>query len=467
MTLNRLAAGRLAAGLASVLLAGCAAQHYVPAPLAADAAASAFSARSLADPGLRSFEERCLGGSIEAWPTPTWDLKTLSLAAWYFNPQLDEARASLSESQAALKTAGARPNPTLSASPGVPSPYLLTLDLSFPLETAGKRGLRIEGARNLELASRLELAETAWKIRSAVREALLDYLVSVQSLDRLRSEAEIRETQVKILQQMFSAGESRRLEVDAARSELSRAHSALRAAEEASAEQTAKLAAAIGVPAGALRGAHLVWPDLAAPPRAESFPLAEMQRDAVLNRLDVRDSLARYAAAEAALQLEIAKQYPDVDLGPGYTYEELRSYFTVGLSAAIPLFDRNQGPIAEAEARRRQASAQFVETQSQAISRSERALAIYRVALEGLTEAGQLASLEERRLEATRQSVRAGEQDSLDLADAEIQYSIAAGARLDAVAHAQRALGELEEAVERPLAPGDELPAVKDLDAPR
>ena len=187
----------------------------------------------------------------------------------------------------------------------------------------------------------------------------------------------------------------------------------------------------------------------------------------MLNRLDVRDSLARYAAAEAALRLEIAKQYPDVDLGPGYTYEEGHSYFTVGLSAAIPLFDRNQGPIAEAEARRRQAAAQFVETQSQAISRSERALAVYRVALEGLTEAGQLASLEERRLEATRQSVRAGEQDGLDLADAQIQYSIAAGARLDAVAHAQRALGELEEAVERPLAPGDELPAVKDLDAPR
>ena len=73
-----------------------------------------------------------MGAPIEAWPTPTWDLKTLSLAAWYFNPQLDEARANLSESQAALKTAGARPNPTLSVTPGIPSPYLLTLDLSSP-----------------------------------------------------------------------------------------------------------------------------------------------------------------------------------------------------------------------------------------------------------------------------------------------------------------------------------------------
>jgi outer membrane protein, heavy metal efflux system len=458
---------RLAATLASVLLAGCAAQRYEPAPLAPDAAASAFNARSLADPGLCSFEEGSLGRSIEAWPPAEWDRKTLSLAALYFNPQLDEARASVSESQAALKTAGARPNPTLSVTPGVPSPYLLTLDLSFPLETAGKRGYRIQAARNLELASRLQLAQTAWTIRGAVRTALLDYLTSLQSLGLLRSEAELRESQVRILERMFSAGEARRSELDAARSELSRAHSALRAAEEAGAEETAKLAAAIGVPAAALRDARFSWPDVAAPPRAESLPLAEIQRDAVLNRLDVRDSLAQYAAAEAELQLEIAKQYPDVDLGPGYTYEEGRSYFTVGLSAAIPLFDRNQGPIAQAEARRRKAAAQFVEAQSQAISRSERALAVYTVALQGLAEAERLASIEERRREATRQSVRAGEQEGLDLAEAEIQYSIAARARLDAVAHAQRALGELEEAVERPLAAGDELPVVKDLDAPR
>src|SRR5271170_5191115 len=108
---------RLAATLASMLLAGCAAQRYQPAPLAPDAAASAFNARSLADPGLRSFEESSLGRSIEAWPPAEWDRATLSLAALYFNPQLEEARASVAESQGALKTAGARPNPTLSVTP--------------------------------------------------------------------------------------------------------------------------------------------------------------------------------------------------------------------------------------------------------------------------------------------------------------------------------------------------------------
>jgi hypothetical protein len=35
------------------------------------------------------------------------------------------------------------------------------------------------------------------------------------------------------------------------------------------------------------------------------------------------------------------------------------------------------------------------------------------------------------------------------------------------MAHTQHALGDLEEAVERPLVPDEELPPLKELDAPR
>ena len=61
--------------------------------------------------------------------------------------------------------------------------------------------------------------------------------------------------------------------------------------------------------------------------------------------------------------------------------------------------------------------------------------------------------------------MQAGEQGRLDLDDAEIEHSAAERARLDALAHAQRALGDLEDAVERPLAAGDALPAIAGLDA--
>jgi hypothetical protein len=187
-----------------LLLAGCTLRRYQPAPIAASATASRLESRNLTDPGLQSFLETNLDHQISPWPLKTWGLQTLSLAGLYFNPALDLARARVDTAEASMITAGARPNPTLSVSPGVPYPYLLTLDFAIRIETAGKRGYRLQIARNLDQAARLDLADSAWTIRSGIRLALLNYLVALRSLDLVRSEAQVRNDQVTILEQILS-----------------------------------------------------------------------------------------------------------------------------------------------------------------------------------------------------------------------------------------------------------------------
>jgi outer membrane protein TolC len=333
---------------------------------------------------------------------------------------------------------------------------LFNLDFSVPIETAGKRGHRIQTARSLDEAARFDLADSAWKVRISVRIALLNYLLAARSLDSLRSEETIRGEQVNILQQRFLIGEIPRPEVDLARIELSKADLAINTVEGQLAEAKAALAASIGIPVAGLRGFEFSWADLDSPPGAESLSPEEIQRDAVLNRLDVRRSLAQYAAAEADLQLEISKQYPDLQIGTGYTYEETNNFFTLGLSTILPLFNRNQGPIAEAEARRKEAAASFLEKQAQVIAGGERALALYKAALKELAEVDQtLSKLQDSQLRMMRQAVRLGEEDRLGLNGVQIQSAVLARARLDALARAQSALGELEDAVQRPLDPGD------------
>src|SRR5260370_37601840 len=98
------------------LLTGCAVQRYRPAPIVASATASRFESRNLADSSLQSFEEQNLGRAVSPWPPKTWDLQTLSVAALYFNPALDSARARVAATEAALVTAGARPHPSLNLS---------------------------------------------------------------------------------------------------------------------------------------------------------------------------------------------------------------------------------------------------------------------------------------------------------------------------------------------------------------
>jgi cobalt-zinc-cadmium efflux system outer membrane protein len=441
--------------LAGILsLAGCAAQRYQAAPIVPSATASRLESRNLADSGLQLFVEQNLGQPVSPWPPATWDLQTLSLAALYFNPALDSARARVAGSEAALITAGARPNPTLSIAPGIPSPYLLTLDFSIPIETAGKRGHRMQAARSLDQATRFDLADSAWTVRSGVRAALLNYIIASQTLELFRSEENVRQDQINILEQMYSAGEITRQNVDLARIELSKSHLAISTTEGQIDEAKAALAASIGIPVAGLRGSQFSWPGMDTPPSAESLSPKDVQREAVVNRLDIRRALAQYAAAEAGLQLEIAKQYPDINIGPGYTYEETHSFFTVGAFSTIPLFNRNQGPIAGAEARRKEAAAAFLERQAQVIARSERALAVYTAALKELSEAESLRKLQENQMQITRQAIRSGADIRLSLDSVEIQSWVLARARLDALARAQRALGELEDAVQRPLDPG-------------
>ncbi|PYU36019.1 MAG: TolC family protein [Acidobacteria bacterium] len=446
--------------IVSVLpLTSCAIQRYRAAPIVPAETASRFEARNLSDPGLQPFVEKSLGQPISPWPPKLWDLPTLSLMALYFSPEMQAARARLAEAEAAIVTAGARPNPVFDLSPGVPSPYLLTLDFAVPIETRGKRGYRIRSARSLDQAARFDLADSAWKVHSGVRRALLDHLLASRSLELLRSEEQIRTEQVRLLQERFVAGDIPRPELDLARIELSKAHLSISTAEGQVAETKAALAAAMGIPVPGIAGMDFAWTELESPPGTQSFSPQEIRRDAVLDRLDIRRSLAQYEAAESNLQLEIAKQYPDVQIAPGYTFEERNSFFTLGLSMTLPLFNRNQGPIAEAQAKRKEAAATFLQKQAQVIGDSERALATYSAALNELEEADQsLRQLQDTQLRMTQLAVAVGEEDRLTLNGVQLENAAVARARLDALGRAQIALGNLEDAVQRPLSPNDSFP---------
>ena len=379
----------------------------------------------------------------------------ISLAALYFNPALELPRAHVATANAAIRTAAAKPNPTFDLVPGVPAPYLLTTDILFMIETAGKRERRVRLAQNVDEAAKLDLADSAWSVVIGVRQAALNYLLTARGLELVRNEEKIREDQVGILERILSAGEITRLNVDPARIDLSKTQVGIQTAEGQVADAKAALAAAIGIPLAALDSVAFSWPEMDTPPQPESLSVGEVRRDAVINRLDIRRSLAQYAAAESNVQSEIAKQYPNFNIGPGYTFEERDSFFTVGFSTTLPVFNRNQGPIAEAEGRRKEAAAAFLQVQAQVIEKSERALAVYTAALKEVSAAQRLYQLQQSQLQAVERSIRAGADSRLSLDAVQIELSTLARARLDALGRAQTALGDLEDAVQRPLASDD------------
>jgi len=441
--------------LASPLITGCA--TYQSRPLQAPALETAYRARSFDNATLRSVVETGVGTLLPIWPPRALDLRTLTLIGYFYSADLDVARAQLGVAEAGVRAAGARVNPDLAVNVGYnrnPESHVeYGLVPAFTFETAGKRGYRILRAEHQAEAARIGLSAAGWTLRSRIRAAFVNHVLATQRLDVLRIEQGVRGEIVEIFDRRLAVGEAARPELDVYRVDLITTDAAVRAATGEVAQTRAVLANAVGVPLAALQDLPVEARVLESPPVEEDLPIRALQRAGVLHRADLQRSLADYAVVDAALRLELARQYPDVVLSPGYTFEEGFARYVLGAALQpVALFHRNQGPIAVAEAQRLEAAARFEALQGQAIGDMERALVQYGAARDEWRDANdRLIGVQHDREDAARRALAAGEGDRLSLASVRLQTVTAARARLDALTRVQSALGALEDAMQQPL----------------
>jgi outer membrane protein TolC len=95
---------------------------------------------------------------------------------------------------------------------------------------------------------------------------------------------------------------------------------------------------------------------------------------ALTRRPEMGRVLANYAAAEAELRLEVARQYPDLELGPGFIWDQGVHRWTLALALPNLLGFRNRAAITQAEAARAAAGARVVETQEGLLAEVDAAL---------------------------------------------------------------------------------------------
>lgn len=436
-------------GLACACVAGCA--HYEPQPLTADSVQAGLEQRTLDAPALLAFVREHL-----QCPAPPWDVDALTLAAWYYSPELDKARAQHQASAAAVLTAAQPPVPTLSlpfeynttASDGE-SPYTVGIGLDIPIETAGKRGYRVAQAQLLSTAARLDIGATAWRVRQRLRAQLLAFWDAGARANLLQSQLALRLQLLKMLERRRALGEASSPELYTVRAQVAGDRARLLQAKRDQAVALAAAAGVIGIPAGALQQQPLDLRAFDAPARA---PRRDGLLDAALrNRADVQAGLARYEASQSALQLAMANQYPDIHLGPGYTFDAGAHKIVFDLTGlSIPLPRNNRGPIAEATAKRRLAAAQVQATVASALADVDRAFAGWPPAAAALTSARDALAEQERLVHAAAAALRAGEEDRPNLLRSELD---AAAARLtvqQALLDLQKAAAAIEFAVQRP-----------------
>jgi len=438
------------------LAAGCA--HYQPQPLSPAAAVSRFEARCLDDPGLKAVLEQNAGRPVADWPQRAWDLNDLTQAAFYFHPGLQVARAQWLVAVAGEITAGARPNPTVTVNPsydsqipGNYSPWLVPVSFDVPIETAGKRGKRLAEAAAAAESARWNFIATAWQIRRGVRAGLQDLNAADKRANVLAGQFVLQKKIVNLLRGRFAAGEISRPELVAAEIALNQTQLDLSDAESARAAARSNLAQALGLDEAALAGRKFEFEFPAV--GLEELTAPQARAMALRSRADILAALADYAVAEDDLQLEVARQYPDLHLGPGYAWNNGNAgdnQWSLGLTLELPLLDQNQGPIAEAQARRKLAAAKFLELQSQIIGQIDLALDQIKAAREQLKNGNDLLASQRQQEASLKAQVTAGAADPLDLLAAQLATGSARLTTLDNEAKWQLAVGALEDALQRP-----------------
>ncbi|MGH8610484.1 MAG: TolC family protein [Gammaproteobacteria bacterium] len=438
------------------LVAGCA--RYEPKPLAPAQTASKLEARTLADLGLRTFVEANTPESAKEWPRRSWDLAGLTLVAFFYHPSLAVARAQWGIATAAIKTAAGRPNPTASVTPGYNfnaasgiSPWFPGFAFGVPIETAGKRGKRTSRAEYLAESARQNVSTVAWRVRSNVRTALIDLTMAKRRRNLLREQLEVQQRIAELLEQWYRAGAASAVEVSAARVALMKLQANEADVQRQMAEARNRLAEALGLPVAALVGARFrlllesVSNLAALPDKAKARRLALQQRS------DIRAALANYEASQSALQIEVAKQYPDLHLGSGYVWDQGDNKWDLAINLELPILNRNEGPIAEAEAKREETAAQLLALQAKVIAEIDRAAAALSTTTEQLKKLHQVHQASKDHLRLVQARLAVGAVDQIAFQNAKLEVGVSALAALDAEAKASLATGQLEEALQIPF----------------
>jgi len=452
---------RLGATVFAALLSGC--LHIPPAPLSPADSAHALETRTLADPALQAFLSESFGRPREPWPRTSWNVEELTLAAIYFHPSLRVARAQLERADAHEEKAAQRPNPSLTLNPqridpaGGSSPWSGFVQLSWTIETAGKRARYEAVARAGTRVAAANLESAVWLLRGQLTQAVFGLrAATARSVDRERS-LELLTQRLGLFERRSQAGTGTLSEEARERSAQTRAAADRASSARLEAEARARLAAAIGLPRQALDDLELALEPDGAWTLAADLGSMDARDTALQGRSDILAALADYDAAEANLRLELALQYPNIVLGPTDQYQQGTHQWGLSLTLDLPLVSRNQGGVAEARAARDESAARFEALQAQVMSEVDDACASLDAARNERLRAGEsLDAAEEGAIFAAR-ALASGATDRVTWLAAE---SVAVQARLvvvDAEEQVQRARARLEVAV-RPH--GSEIVAV-------
>ena len=380
-----------------------------------------------------------------------------ALARAHDHPRLRAAASARDAAGGAALQAGALPNPELSVlvEDTRRATRTTTVALNQPLELGGQRGARRGAAELAQRQAQAELATREAEVRAAVVAAWYE-LALAQRRQALSAElAGLAARATQAAAQRVAAGKAPPIEETRARVAEAQVRASAAGTDGDARAARQQLAAAMGI----------VQPDF----ERVADPLDRLPDPAAWSTLEQRIGATpawqqadlEVQRREALSSAERGKRLPDLTLTLGLKRDEQfvreggRNQAVLGFSLPLPLFDRNQGALAEALKREDQARAERevlrAEWHNQAVQARERLAAAVAEA-RSLREHVLPAAAEALSL-ATR-GYELGRYGFIELLDAQRTRFDAELQALRAAAAAWRAEAELQRLAAAPFASG-------------
>lgn len=388
------------------------------------------------------------GASPGAQPRQLTLAATLDLAARQ-NLDLAAARMRRAIRLAGERIAGQIPNPTASFTASRDAPHQEVL-FDQPLEIGGRRGRRIELAREETALTDVEVAALARQVRRRAREAFYAVAASRAAEAQRGRAQELARRIHEIAQARFDAGDVPQLEVFQADLAVSRTEADLKVAEQQTRVTISQLNALLN------ERAETLW----ALAGSLEDPLPPLGLPDLIQRAAQVNPELEHLAAEIRVEqrrhaLLRAERIPDVNVEFGAVFNapgEFRTGGRGGLAVMLPLFSRNQGELAQSVAVLRALDGEAAAARRAVAGRVEAAyyewtarqtqVELYRQTL--VPTARHLAALAE-------ESYRAGKANLLTVLDAQRNVQQVEREYLESLLAMQEAFAELEETVGAPL----------------
>jgi cobalt-zinc-cadmium efflux system outer membrane protein len=274
-------------------------------------------------------------------------------------------RANLSIAEANRITATLRPNPVLSGGANSldwlgtgfneinnagPPEYSVRVDV--PLERGRKRELRTALADEAVRVVEAEFADAVRRLRLDVTIASIDVLEAKAKLQLAQDNLQTLERLVQLNERRLTSGAIPPLEVTRSRVAMLQYRSNLKSAELTLSQARLHLLPLLGARAG--DPPVDIDDALGLPPPQSGADLPALQEAAQVGRPDLAARRGDQARTQADLRLQVAQGKVDYTVGAEYRRQQgvngRGNMLGLFLSVPLPVFNRNQGEIARAEA---------------------------------------------------------------------------------------------------------------------